>query len=731
MSNTITRLSNLFYNDRWDNIMLFIKKNSDLNFNESIENDNNIFHLVCIKGKTKIIDEMIDLSAKKKIILNIDLANGKGYPGLHLYYMNGGNDKKYLKHKNICILSNNNISLIDYFYDKINLLEVFIDNVIKYNCFETVMIHYNILGKLITKYMHYNMQDKVIGKRYFKIIIKIYEINKPKIFVFIAIYYDAREIIKYLISNNHKFTDILKPKLYKPLGYAVKYNKYTITEDILQHIKKSENNYCVYKYIHDSSKNYNYIAIMSIIENNDNKMMHLIIKYMEPYIEEYKKKHKKDILFYYFDNSHNTYLHRILFTYMEDVYSMNIDILLFFIKHTDLNMENYVGVTCAQLIFKLDIWRLYTKVKKALIGREIDMLKSDNKGNNCYTYVDKKYKNELLKLTKQIKIPISVKNTNEINKLFNEDTENKKRNYGLFGTHDNHFILYLKYIDNKYTNVYIPKIIYDSSDKQDLILFHKITSPILDNRYTNYIYRVSYFMNYYYSWLSSIILWYNKNNYYIYHKLEEILKEHDNKVSIKKERYIILYILIIHVQGGHANTLIYDRKKKEAWRFEPYGVTLLDDNDELDDVIHKLLENVYGDIVYYDPDKYLKGLNFQLVDMENYIKNIGDPGGYCLAWCIWFMDIVLMYNNRGIKDIIRNFLTKKHVSDIITKEEGTDKRVRTSNYYLDFIRRYAHKLDNEKNKILKNIGILNYDMYNYNYKHDDMNKIINHFKVCD
>ena len=49
----------------------------------------------------------------------------------------------------------------------------------------------------------------------------------------------------------------------------------------------------------------------------------------------------------------------------------------------------------------------------------------------------------------------------------------------------------------------------------------------------------------------------------------------------------------------------------------------------------------------------------------------------------------------------RNFFSKRQINYILTEEGGIDKRVITDNYYLDFIRRYAHKLDNEKNKILK------------------------------
>jgi hypothetical protein len=179
--------------------------------------------------------------------------------------------------------------------------------------------------------------------------------------------------------------------------------------------------------------------------------------------------------------------------------------------------------------------------------------------------------------------------------------------------------------------------------------------------------------------------------------------------------------------------LIYDRKNKEAWRFESYGITDMqgttDINDvaNMDKILKNMLENIYGKIIYYDPDKYLHGLNFQLVDGEDYVQNIGDPIGYCLAWSIGFMDIVLTHPEYNVEYIMKNFFSKKQISDIITEEEGFDKKVHTNNYYLDFIRRYGHKLDREKNKILKSIGVKQYDMYKYRFNKIDNKKIMNMF----
>lgn len=741
MSNIIDNnklLLNYVNDNKWNNIMQIIKKNGKMNINGLIANGNNIFHLACVKGKTKIIDKLIKLSENGKIELNIDLANADGYPGLHLYYMYGGNNKKYLEKKNVCVLDNKYISLINYLYDKIDLLEIFINSIIQHECFENIHLsEYSILSNLIKQYKYYEHIDKNIAEHYYNLIIKIYEITQDKQFVFSAIINDVLRFIKYLISIEYKFTNIMHRNQSTPLGVAVYHQKYEITEEILKYIKTSENDYYVYMYIHESSKVYSNIAIMSIIINQDDKMMNIIIKYMKPYIKKYEKDNNNTLLFNQFDDEHNTYLHKILLSKYID--RIPINFLDFFIKHTDLNKMNYKGETSAHLIFKLGIWK---NIKKMLIGREIDMLKTDNIGNNCYSYIDKKDADELLELTKQIKIPISVLNAKEITKIFNnkkmldnDNKNNKSRNYGLFGNYTIHVLLYLKYIDNKYPIAYIPKIKYDKTAKDDLLFLYDMTSFNTNNIQDMLIIENRGRIENYYSWLPSIIFWYDKDKYYIYHKLINVLKTHNDTVPQVKQKYIIFYISVKNDSGGHANCLIYDRYKKEAFRFESYGITDMhgktdiNDVNDLDKILHNLLESVYGKITYYDPDKYLQGLNFQLVDGEDMKQNIGDPGGYCLAWTFWFIDVVLEHQEYDVKYIMRNFFSKKQISDIISDEEDGNTKIRTTNYYLDFIRRYAHKLDNEKNKILDSIGIKKYNMYNIHKTKSDMNKIVEYFKV--
>jgi hypothetical protein len=57
----------------------------------------------------------------------------------------------------------------------------------------------------------------------------------------------------------------------------------------------------------------------------------------------------------------------------------------------------------------------------------------------------------------------------------------------------------------------------------------------------------------------------------------------------------------------------------------------------------------------------------------------------------------------------------------------SDGEIRSDNYYLDFIRRYAHKLDDEKNKILLFLGVKKYNLYNIILDDSIIDKIKNLF----
>ena len=91
--------------------------------------------------------------------------------------------------------------------------------------------------------------------------------------------------------------------------------------------------------------------------------------------------------------------------------------------------------------------------------------------------------------------------------------------------------------------------------------------------------------------------------------------------------------------------------------------------------------------------------------------------GYCLAWCLWYVELKI--NNPDLPEI-----------DLIeTSSKKILKYYKTSNNpYLSFIRDYSRKLNEEKDKVLKSIKINVNELYDVNYKVTNLKKILEYLK---
>ena len=95
----------------------------------------------------------------------------------------------------------------------------------------------------------------------------------------------------------------------------------------------------------------------------------------------------------------------------------------------------------------------------------------------------------------------------------------------------------------------------------------------------------------------------------------------------------------------HANILVYDFKNMTIERFEPYGNSELIDS-ELDNVLEEELTWNTG-LKYIRPKDYLPYTSFQLISNELSPTNQkpGDFGGFCLAWCTWYLEHRIINKN--------------------------------------------------------------------------------------
>jgi ankyrin repeat protein len=180
---------------------------------------------------------------------------------------------------------------------------------------------------------------------------------------------------------------------------------------------------------------------------------------------------------------------------------------------------------------------------------------------------------------------------------------------------------------------------------------------------------------------------------WVYNKLYLTKEFHDNFrkcMNNKNKRYVIVPLGIEIKEGSHANYLIYDKITKEIERFEPHGSSTPPGFNYNTNLLDKLLESrikeIDPDLIYISPSQYLPKIGFQLLDIsESKRKRIGDPGGFCALWAIWYVDMRITY-----PDIPRKKLVNRLINQI--KKQNIS--------FKNMIRTYASDIINIRDNIL-------------------------------
>lgn len=316
-------------------------------------------------------------------------------------------------------------------------------------------------------------------------------------------------------------------------------------------------------------------------------------------------------------------------------------------KYKYWNKNNINNETPLDYIVKLD----YEKYSKFLKGNKLNKKYNiDNIKNKSW----KKLVNKLEKYEEEDNISIE---------------EYKYSHSNMFQARFTDIGIFMKYLNNKYKELYVPK----NKEKLDVIIYNN-TIDYPDNllkKYNNF------------AW---IIIWNNKDNYYIHPHLNKLINE--NK---KKYDYAICALsLRLPNDGLHAAMILYDFKNNIVERFEPYGNTGYLDK-EIDDVLSKELTWNTG-LQYYVPGRYFPVAGFQTLSDESNLLNqkLGDFGGYCLAWSLWYVEHRLNNTNVQPKTLVRKTINK--FNGMMLKPN-------------EYIRNYANYINKYRVKWLKEIGI--------------------------
>ena len=153
-----------------------------------------------------------------------------------------------------------------------------------------------------------------------------------------------------------------------------------------------------------------------------------------------------------------------------------------------------------------------------------------------------------------------------------------------------------------------------------------------------------------------------------------------------------------------------DFKSMTIERFEPYGNDMIT-GKEIDDILEEELTWNTG-MKYVQPKDYLPIAGFQAISDELSNDNLkrGDYGGFCLAWCLWYLEARLQNQSVDPKTLVEKLIKKLTKSD---------------NKFSEHIRNYANRIHEKQVKYMMEIGIDKKMISNENMDNESNNKIVN------
>ena len=632
------------------------------------------------RSKNKILSELVNIPLKNNNLIhhylilfnNIDAIKLTKYP---IYKENDDNLNGFhlaAKEKFLTILKYLIDNYPEYIYNTNELNETFV-HFLDINSIVNLVLLYPKL-----KWVELLFDDSIINDlmlyldyKYLSELLKVIKIPVTT----------SNQYLEYIIKNNN-LTNIEKIKILD--NYSLK--KLNITDKyltgLIYHAINNESfeifeylinrcvmfNYTSYKY----KKSVLYSSFIIDIYNNTFKFSKLLFK-------AYNSKWKNTSWMYTLDPNLNNILHNILKlrVVIKNYNIFEIDKILLKDSNTELfHQKNVFKQTPWELLILLDFERYHKLVNHIKISNilytKLNNIDSkwnkflQNKLDTNYHYID------TLRMEKLDILYNKDLNLKPIYDLVEYKTiDNIKLSFypytisSIYKSSEIDVILYIIYIKNRYSDIFIPfNNIYFNNPIEDI----NLTNPNL---------------------LPFIITYIHKNEYYICKYLNKILTD-----ALKNNRYNLgIILLFIHVEDNifHSNILIYNFKHLTIERFDPYGNSRLYD----DKVMDKILEE---ELTWNLPYKYIRckdympQKSFQLMSDESndaYTKS-GDIGGFCVAWCFWYLEIKRL--NLKIKSKI---LIKK-LMNILSNTEYM---------YINYIRNYANYLTHIKYNYLLHIGL--------------------------
>jgi hypothetical protein len=544
-------------------------------------------------------------------------------------------------------------------YNNYDILKYFIDTYSDY------IYNKNYKEEVFTNYLNNN--------NIFKLIIEYKKLNYNLLLK--NNFVDSNDIILDILFMNGSHKELLSMlKVYKPLEYPLNYlilNTNLSSEQIIELLNLFDleqlnlrqegeigliftailkKNISIINFLLEKKINVDYYTFIhtyhplrTALISNDLEIYSLIWNYIKP---TYNYSSTNKII--------DTMAHFILKqNYIDNLLSdnsINIDILI----NSDSNVWNKYNInkiTPIHLLIKLD----YNKYNYLLKNIQIDenILKDIDKNSTWYTFLSS--------------LPKFIDN---ININFNEYPY---QHSNLFQSTFKDIAFFVIYLKNKYSRLYLPKI-------NDISIKNLNYMQNMDLHWADNIFNTDPIFPWFISYQDTETYWIHSNlNYLI--NIQRRKKEYD---------FSFCYLSLRNGNLLHANIIIYDFNNLTIERFDPYGDTVLYDK-LLDEILEEELTWNTG-FTYLNPGNYMPVAGFQLIsdELNPLYQKSGDFGGYCLAWCTWYLEHRIINKNIAPKILVDKLIKKISLSD---------------NTFIEYIRNYANNLNLYRIENLKKADI--------------------------
>jgi ankyrin repeat protein len=188
-----------------------------------------------------------------------------------------------------------------------------------------------------------------------------------------------------------------------------------------------------------------------------------------------------------------------------------------------------------------------------------------------------------------------------------------------------------------------------------------------------------------------------------------------NQFKNSNKNFLIIPLGIELDNGAHANIIIIDKQLMTIERYEPNGADAPPNfnynNILLDNILENYFREYFNKFKYLKPKDFLPKIGFQSLENAELYKTrkLGDPGGFCAVWCIWYALNRIKYSE------IKQY---KLVNILINK-------IKYNNFsFKDIVRNFSKEITDFRDGILTKINLDINNYLNNQYNIDDINKIV-------